>query len=376
MKASLLLDLCLENGIDFFTGVPDSQLKGLCDELYARFGVSGKNHLVAHNEGGAIGLCAGHYLSTGRPACCYMQNSGLGNAVNPLASLMDTKVYGLPCLLVIGWRGEPGVHDEPQHVRQGEITTGQLDLLEIPWEVLSPSDTEEEFPPRFGRLLAALSQGKCAALVVRKGALKSDARPDYANAFEMTREAVAEYILDATDPRDVLVSTTGKLSREIFEIRERRGQDHSRDFLTVGSMGHASMIALGIARNIPDRRVWCLDGDGALLMHLGAMEIIARSAPENLVHVVFNNQAHETVGGMPVCEGRMDIPALARAAGYRNVLSAAGPEALRDALSGLKALPGPTLLQVCCACGARADLGRPTTTPPENRDALMRFLRS
>ena len=192
MKASFLLDLCLENGIDFFTGVPESQLKGLCDELYARFGVSGKNHLVAHNEGGAIGLCAGHYLSTGRPACCYMQNSGLGNAVNPLASLMDTKVYGLPCLLVIGWRGEPGVHDEPQHVRQGEITTGQLDLLEIPWEVLSPSDTEEEFPPRFGRLLDALSQGKCAALVVRKGALKSDARPDYANAFEMTREAVAE----------------------------------------------------------------------------------------------------------------------------------------------------------------------------------------
>ena len=375
MNASVLLDRCLENGIDFFTGVPDSQLKGLCDELYARYGVSGPHHLVAHNEGGAIGLCAGHYHATGRPALCYMQNSGLGNAVNPLASLMDTKVYGLPCLLIIGWRGEPGVHDEPQHVRQGEITPGQLELMDIPYEVLSAADTPEDFSQAFDRLLAALRQGKCAALIVRKGALKSEAHPDYGNAFRMTREEVASRILAATEPRDVIVSTTGKLSREIFEIREQRHQDHSRDFLTVGSMGHASMIALGIARNLPDRTVWCLDGDGALLMHLGAMEIIGRAAPQRLLHVVFNNQAHETVGGMPVCEGSLDIPALARAAGYRSVRSAATPEELDAALAELKTLPGPVLLEVRCACGARADLGRPTTTPAQNRDALMAFLR-
>ncbi len=300
MNASFFLDLCLKNGIDFFTGVPDSQLKGLCNELYARYGAAGKTHIVAHNEGGAVGLCAGHYLATGRPALCYMQNSGLGNAVNPLASLMDTKVYRLPCLLVIGWRGEPGVHDEPQHVRQGEITPGQLELLDIPYEILSVSDSEEAFISVFRRLLAALGEGRCAALVVRKGALKSDANPRYGNDFAMTREAVAEQILLAADPLDVIVSTTGKLSREIFEIRERSGQDHARDFLTVGSMGHASMIALRIAQEKPDRRVWCLDGDGAMLMHLGALEIIGRAAPDNLLHVVFNNQAHETVGGMPV----------------------------------------------------------------------------
>ncbi len=376
MNAAVLLDLCLKNGIDFFTGVPDSQLKGLCDELFSRFGTSGKTHIVAHNEGGAIGLCAGHYLATGRPALCYMQNSGLGNAVNPLASLMDTKVYGLPCLLVVGWRGEPGVHDEPQHIRQGEITPGQLELLDIPFEILSASDTEEDFSEAFGRLLAILSEGRCAALVVRKGALKSDAHPGYGNAFAMTRESIAEQIIRTAEETDVIVSTTGKLSREIFEIRERLGQDHSRDFLTVGSMGHASMIALRIAQELPGRRIWCLDGDGAMLMHLGAMEIIGRAAPANLIHVIFNNQAHETVGGMPVCDRSMNISALARAAGYPNVLSAASPGELRNALDKLKMPAGPSLLEVCCACGARADLGRPTTTPIQNRDAFMRFLQS
>ena len=375
MNASVLLDLCLKNGIDFFTGVPDSQLKGLCDELYARYGVAGDQHLVAHNEGGAIGLCAGHYLATGHPALCYMQNSGLGNAVNPLASLMDTKVYRIPCLLVIGWRGEPGVHDEPQHIRQGEITLEQLDLLEIPYETLSVSDTEAQLIQAFNRLLAELSQGRCAALVVRKGALKSEAHPNYGNTFSMTREEVAEQILKAAESRDIFVSTTGKLSREIFEIREREKQGHSRDFLTVGSMGHASMIALGIARTCSKRTVWCLDGDGALLMHLGALEIIGHAAPAHLLHVVFNNQAHETVGGMPVCESKLDIPALAEAAGYPSILSVSTPEELNAALKQIKSLPGPVLLEAKCACGARDDLGRPTTTPVQNRNAFMSFLK-
>ena len=375
MDAAMLLDACREAGIDFFTGVPDSQLKGLCDTLYARYGVAGAEHIVAANEGNAVGLCAGHYLATGRPALCYMQNSGLGNAVNPLASLMDGKVYGLPCLLVIGWRGEPGVHDEPQHVKQGEITLGQLELMDIPYFILDKAMDEAAFRAQFARLTEAMVQGRVAAMVVRKGALTCSARPDYSNGRAMTRETAAEVIVREAGARDVFVSTTGKLSRELFEIRERLGQGHEKDFLTVGSMGHASSIALAIALAKPDRRVWCLDGDGAALMHLGAMHVIGQRRPVNLLHVVINNAAHETVGGMPVCEGGLDVSAAARAAGYPAVYRADSPETLADALRSAQDCGSLALVEVMCAGGARADLGRPTTTPRENRDALMRFIR-
>ncbi len=376
MNASILVDVLMDSGIDFFTGVPDSFLKGLCDELYGRFGTESVHHIVAHNEGGAVGLCAGHYLATGKPALCYMQNSGLGNAVNPLASLMDPRVYGLPCLLVVGWRGEPGTKDEPQHVMQGEITLGQLDLLGIPWKILDSDTTEEQFRNDFGELEKYLSAGKCAALVVKKGALVSSFRPDYSNHYAMRREKAAEILLASMGEQDVVVSTTGKLSREIFEIRERNGGLHDHDFLTVGSMGHASMIALGMAEALPGRRIWCLDGDGAVLMHMGALPVIGKRSPARFVHVVINNGAHETVGGMPVCSGGLNLRKEAEAAGYAGVLSADSEETLKAALKSITDIEanGPVLLEVCCACGARGDLGRPSTTPKENRDALMKFI--
>lgn len=373
MNASVLLDACGAAGIDYFAGVPDSQLKGLCDELFARFGTASDRHTVAHNEGGAIGLCAGHWLATGRPGLCYMQNSGIGNAVNPLASLMDPKVYGIPCLLVIGWRGEPGVKDEPQHVKQGEITLKQLDILDIPYMILDNDMTDDIFREAFAGLIAETRKGRCVAIVVRKGALTTGQKPDYSNEYTLKREEAAEIILDETG-NDVIISTTGKLSREIYEIRERRGQGHERDFLTVGSMGHASMIALGMATEKTDRQFWCLDGDGAALMHLGALEVIGRRKPENLIHVVISNGAHETVGGMPVCCGEMNVPALAKAAGYPRVFSAETAEALRACLREAHTADQLCLIEVKCACGARADLGRPATTPTENRNALMRWI--
>ena len=375
MDAQHLLSACQQAGIDFYTGVPDSQLKGLCDTLYATCGVKGTRHIVAANEGNAIGLCAGHYLATGRPAMCYMQNSGLGNAVNPIASLMDQQVYGLPCLLVIGWRGEPGVKDEPQHVKQGQITLEQLELLDVPCMVLSKTTTEEEFDAAFAGIRQHLDAGKTAAIVVRKGALTCSLKPVYGNGRTMSREEAAAHIIRAAEEKDVFVSTTGKLSRELFELREAAGQGHERDFLTVGSMGHASMIALSIALNKPHRRIWCLDGDGAALMHLGAMAVIGQKQPANLIHVVINNAAHETVGGMPVCEGALDITRMALAAGYRSVLRADSPDALDAALQEAMACGGLALVEVMCAVGARDDLGRPTTTPQENRDALMAFLK-
>lgn len=374
MNAYELLKACEGAGIDFFTGVPDSQLAGLCDALYAVYGVNSQRHIVAANEGGAIALCAGHYLATGRPALCYMQNSGLGNAVNPLASLMDGQVYGLPCLLVIGWRGEPGVHDEPQHVKQGQITLGQLELLDIPYVVLSKDTTQEAFDAAFSQTAAHLRAGRAAAIVVRKGALICPEKPDYGNGRALGREEALGRIVKLAGEKDAFISTTGKLSRELFELREANQTGHERDFLTVGSMGHASMIALGVALAQPKRRVWCLDGDGAALMHLGALPVLARRRPRNMIHVVINNAAHETVGGMPVCEGALDVSAAARAAGYPLVLRADTAETLDAAVHEAMAAERLTLIEVMCAVGSRADLGRPTTTPRENRDALMRFL--
>ena len=373
MDALHLLSACRDAGIDFYTGVPDSQLKGLCDTLYATLGVQ-ERHIVAANEGNAIGLCAGHFLATGRPALCYMQNSGLGNAVNPLASLMDAQVYAMPCLLVIGWRGEPGVHDEPQHVKQGQVTLSQLDLLDVPYMVLDKAMTDADFDAAFAAIRAHLAANRTAAIVVKKGALTCSAKPVYGNAHSMTREEAVGVIVRLAGSRDAFVSTTGKLSRELFELREAASEGHERDFLTVGSMGHASMIALGIAMEQPECRIWCLDGDGAALMHLGAMAVIGQRKPANLMHVVINNGAHETVGGMPVCEGGLDLCAMARAAGYGHVDRADSPEALRSAVDRAMAAGELSFIEVQCAVGARDDLGRPTTTPQENRDALMRFL--
>ena len=259
--------------------------------------------------------------------------------------------------------------------RQG-VALGQLDLLGIPYEILSPDTEDSAFRECFSSLLDSLKAGKTAALVIKKGALTSDHHPAYPSGNLLHREQAAELILSSSSPSDIFVSTTGKLSREIFELREKMQCDHSRDFLTVGSMGHASMIALRIAEEKPDRRVWCLDGDGALMMHLGALPLIGQRHPANLVHVVINNGAHETVGGMPVCSGSLDICSLARSAGYSSVCTADTPDSLREVLSGLSRASGPVLLEVRCACGSRADLGRPTTTPVENRDAFMRFLES
>ena len=274
-----------------------------------------------------------------------MQNSGLGNAVNPLASLMDPEVYSLPCLLVIGWRGEPGISDEPQHKKQGAVTLGQLDLLGIPFRILSSDTSDESFLEMFGDLFRELNAGKTAALVVRKGALKSGCSPDFSNSYSITREDAVRMVLASSGPDDIFVTTTGKLSREVFELREAGREGHEKDFLTVGSMGHASMIALQIASEKPSRRVWCLDGDGASLMHLGAYPVIGKKCPANLVHVVINNGSHETVGGMPVCSGGMNIHAFAEASGYPVVLTAGSEGTLADVLqktSGIR--NGPVLI--------------------------------
>lgn len=359
--------------MDFYAGVPDSQLKALCNYLMDEYGCDPAHHVIAANEGNAAALAAGYHLATGKVPVVYLQNSGLGNIVNPVASLLNEKVYGIPCLFIVGWRGEPGVHDEPQHIFQGEITLSLLENLNIPAFVIDKTTTPEEVEGKLAEYRPLFAQGKQAAFVVRKGALAYSGKPSYGNSHTMTREAAIGQILAAAGDGPV-VSTTGKASREVFEYRAAQNQGHGHDFLTVGSMGHSSSIALGIALQKKDRRVWCLDGDGAALMHLGAMAVIGTSRPANLIHIVLNNEAHESVGGLPTAAGGVDLCAVARACGYPRTFCVDGPEELSKALEAAKEGKQLTLIEVKCALGARDDLGRPTTTPRENKAAFMAAL--
>ena len=303
----------LKHGVGLFCGVPDSLLKSFCAYVTD---TCEKNHVITANEGGAVGLAAGYYLVTGKPALVYMQNSGQGNAVNPLASLADPDVYSIPMVLLVGWRGEPGVKDEPQHAKQGKVTVSLFETLGIPTEIL-PDDEAAALELTRKMVERAKAESRPVALVVRKGLFAEyklqNKKPDIAT---LPREQAIEGVLRALPKDAVVVSTTGMISREVYETRERLGQDHSRDFLTVGSMGHASMIALGIAKAQPHRRVYCLDGDGASIMQMGNMAIVGQSGCSNLTHIVFNNAAHDSVGGQPTVGGAINLMSVAAALGY------------------------------------------------------------
>jgi phosphonopyruvate decarboxylase len=372
IRPEFFIEALREKGIDCFAGVPDSLLKNICAYITDHF--DAEHNIIAANEGAAVGLAAGHYLATGQPACVYMQNSGEGNIINPLASLTDQEVYNIPVLLLIGWRGRPGVHDEPQHIKQGKVTTGLLNVMGVNYEVLSKE--EDKAARQIEKAAKALTNKEVFALLIEK-----DTFEDYklqnveVNDLTMTREEAIQTVAAALDEKDCIVSTTGMISRELFEYRAAMNQGHERDFLTVGSMGHASQIALGIAMAKPDRRVWCFDGDGAVIMHMGSMAIVANKAPKNYVHVVFNNGAHDSVGGQPTVGLKIDLAKIAEAVGYKRTISVSLKSQLGVALEAVKAVEGPVLLVINVKKGNRKNLGRPTTTPIENKEALMNFLK-
>ena len=370
MKVETLLNII---DADFYTGVPDSQLKALCNYLMNKYGIDPKHHVIAANEGNCTALAAGYHLATGKVPVVYMQNSGEGNIINPVASLLNDKVYAIPVVFVIGWRGEPGIHDEPQHIYQGEITVKLLNDMGISSFIIGKETTDEEVKKTMVGFKSLLDQGKDVAFVVRKGGLTYDGKIEYKNGNTMPREEIIRHIVNVSG-EDPIVSTTGKASRELFEIRETNHQSHKFDFLTVGSMGHSSSIALGVAINKPDRKIWCIDGDGAVLMHMGSIAVIGANAPKNLVHIVINNSAHETVGGQPTVAGKIDLIAIAKACGYKNVVSVDSIEALDKALQAAKNFDELSLIEVKCSIGSREDLGRPTTTALENKQNFMNFL--
>ncbi len=370
MKVESLVNII---GADFYTGVPDSQLKALCNYLMDRYGIDPKHHVIAANEGNCTALAAGYHLATGKVPAVYMQNSGEGNIINPVASLLNDKVYAIPVIFIIGWRGEPGVHDEPQHIYQGEVTLKLLEDMGIASFVIGSETTEEELFDKMKEFRSILATGKDVAFVIRKGALTDAPKVEYKNDNHMLREEIIRHIVRVSG-EDPIVSTTGKASRELFEIRVANGQSHKYDFLTVGSMGHSSSIALGVATQKPEQRIWCIDGDGAVLMHMGAMAVIGANKPKNLIHVVINNGAHETVGGMPTVASKIDLVAIAKACGYPYAVSVDSFEELDKELEEAKDRQELSLIEVKCSIGAREDLGRPTTTALENKQHFMEYL--
>ena len=362
---------CEQAGLRFWTGVPDSLLAELSASIEAH--AEGGSHVIAANEGGAVAIALGRHLATGEVCGVYLQNSGLGNAVNPLVSLADPAVYGIPLVLVIGWRGEPGTRDEPQHRRQGETTLDLLRTLGVPTRVAGDDLRTFEDDVSWAVTTGSERAGP-VALVVRAGTFTAGlSAPEPAPAELPFREDALAALVGALPGDAAVVATTGKTSRELYELRDRSGAPQ-RDFLTIGGMGHASQIALGVALAKPGRRVCALDGDGALVMHMGSLAVIGQHAPPNLLHVVLHNGAHESVGGQPTPTERLDVAALALAAGYRRADTVDRLDAIAEAVSALCAEDGPTLLEVRIRQGSRPDLGRPEDAPSVMRERFMSWL--
>ena len=361
-----------KNGVDFFTGVPDSLLKDICS--YISDNSNSEKHVIGANEGGSVSLAIGYHLATRKTPLVYMQNSGFGNIINPLLSLADPKVYSIPMILLIGWRGEPGVKDEPQHVKQGEVSETLLKTLDIPYIVIS-NKTLDVDKVISNAVKHAENNNSPFAILVRKGTFEPYSLLNKLKTnFELSRE---EAIIKSTallSDSDIIVATTGKTSRELFEYRARNNQGHQRDFLTVGGMGHANQIALGIAIAKPERIIYCFDGDGAALMHTGSLGIIGDLSLDNFKHIIFNNGAHDSVGGQPTIGFDIDFGNIAKSFNYSKVFKIEKINDFDEIFMDFQKQQGPCLLEIIVNKGARKDLGRPTISPKENKNNFINFL--
>lgn len=368
-------DSLIANGTDFFAGVPDSLLKNFC--AYITDNAPADKHIISANEGSATALATGYHFATGKIPLIYMQNSGEGNMINPLLSIVDPDVYSVPMMIVIGWRGEPGVHDEPQHVKQGKVTCDLLDAMKIPYSVLGADNCNKCLDKALAKAYEYIKANNAPyALVIKKGTFEDYALQNNTTVeADMSREEAIEKIMLSAPETAAFVSTTGMASRELYELRDKHGQGHSRDFLTVGGMGHASQIALSIAMQKKDRLIYCIDGDGASIMQMGGMATIGTRNPSNMVHIVLNNGAHDSVGGQPTVGRQIDLCGIAKACGYGNVVKASTKEELDAILKDKNTFDKLTFIEVLVRKGARKDLGRPKTTPQENKKAMMEFLK-
>lgn len=375
LNSKRIFDYLIKKEVEFFTGVPDSLLKDFCS--YITDNTDKKNHIIAANEGNALSLGIGYHLSSNKIPLIYMQNSGLGNIINPLLSLADNDVYSTQALLMIGWRGEPGVKDEPQHKKQGRITLDLLNTMEVPYEILSADDTQSSALKKISSMIKNIKEdNQVSALIIKKNTFeKYSLKKNITSSYDMYREDAIKIIIDELTNKDIFISTTGVTSRELFEYREELEQSHENDFYTVGGMGHASQIALGIAIQNKENNIYCLDGDGALLMHMGSAAIAAQQNCSNYKHILFNNGSHDSVGGQPTVGFDIDFQNIARSCGYRNVLYADNRGDLKKSIEKIKRLNECCFLEIKVNKGFRDNLGRPTTSPIENKKSFMSFLK-
>ena len=359
IKPASFIDWLSEAGVGNYVGVPDSLLKSLALTIDSHPCV--QHHVIAANEGAAVGFAVGVYLESSKPAAVYMQNSGLGNAVNPLTALAHREVYGTPMVLIIGWRGEPGKPDEPQHMVQGRITRELLDIVDIPFIVLDSDETIGQEQVN-GLIRSMEGSPGPVAIVVPAGTFdKEVAGVASQGDLTMTREQALSEVISAIPPGDRVIATTGMLGRELWEIRQNAGQSPENDFLVVGGMGHANAIAHGVAVANPNTTVWCLDGDGSLLMHLGSLAVIGNDQPPNLRHILFNNYSHDSVGGQETSAASVDFKGLCLALQYVWAGSTGERNEVSELIRRLSNTNGPALVELRMKKGARPDLGRPPT---------------
>lgn len=361
-----------ERGFDFFTGVPDSLLKDFCG--FVSDNHAADKHVIAANEGTAVAIAAGYHMATRRYPLVYLQNSGIGNTINPLLSLVDPRVYKIPMLLLIGWRGEPGKKDEPQHLVQGKVMSSLLTDVGITYEVLP--DYEEGAAAALDLALYQLRTrgGPYAFLVRRQCFLKYDIKNTVNSSYPMTREIALDVLTDKLGKFDAVVATTGFPSRELYELRIKKKQSIQQDFYCVGSMGHSSSIAMGIALAKPSKNVYCFDGDGAFIMHMGAAAQIGSRNMHNFKHVLLNNGSHDSVGGQPTVGFEVNFVDVAKACGYKYAVSVSTREELDEAFPKLASSDGPAFLEIKLSRKTRKDLGRPKGEPKDNKDLFMNFL--
>jgi phosphonopyruvate decarboxylase len=367
-----------KNGIDFFAGVPDSLLKNFLAVL--SFENQSIKHHICANEGAAIALATGYHLATGKTPLVYMQNSGLGNAVNPLFSLSHQAVYGIPLILLIGWRGAPGTQDEPQHMAMGAKTLDILAALAIPATVFDGTCQDSDL--LVSRAIASMrSSSSAVALLCREGTFAQPQNKKLPGnstqlSYNLSREEAIEAILAQLSGEEAVICTTGYTAREIYGQRENRKATHARDFLNAGAMGHVSQIALGIALAQPDREVICLDGDGSVIMHMGTLATIGQAHPDNLKHIVLNNGVHDSVGGQLTAGFSIDMQQIALASGYRLSLKCERKEELSEAIQLLLQSKQLSFLEIRTHAGARENLPRPPKDFSTSKGQFMEFLKT
>jgi phosphonopyruvate decarboxylase len=379
INIKIFFDTLLEKGINFFTGVPDSLLKDFSS--YLELNTTDQNHQISSNEGSAVAMAIGHYLASKSPALVYMQNSGIGNAINPLLSLASDCVYSIPMILLIGWRAEiyeSGIQlpDEPQHIHQGKITIDQLKIMDIPYVIFSQHDVENNIILIVKKLIdLSIEKKKPVAILVRKGAFEAYANKNQNipnELHKLTREESIKNVVKNIPKKSIVVSTTGMISRELYEIRNEFKMNNNSDFMVVGGMGHAIQIAAGIANYKKNQLIVCIDGDGSFLMHSGSHVISAKF--NNLLHVLLNNEAHDSVGGQPTPLNNVNLCEIAKSFGYKNVNKVYNSIEIKNSIDSMLPKEGSSFIEISCKKGHRSNLGRPKSSPKENKEKFMRYL--